>query len=34
MELREYLEQVDAAYETLSGGVLEERLLFLVDDCR
>lgn len=34
MELREYLEQVDAAYETLSGGVLEERLLFLLDDCR
>lgn len=34
MELREYLEQVDQAYETLSGGDLEERIRALADACR
>lgn len=34
MELREYLEQVDQAYETLSGGDLEERIRALADTCR
>lgn len=34
MELREYLEQVDQAYETLSGGDLEDRIRALTDACR
>lgn len=34
MELREYLEQVDQAYETLSGSDLESRIRALTDACR
>lgn len=34
MELREYLAQVDQAYETLSGGDLEGRIRALTDACR
>lgn len=34
MELREYLEQVDQAYESLSGSDLEDRIRALTDACR
>ena len=33
MELSEYLEQVDRAYESLSGGALEARIGALTEAC-